>query len=308
MKLSRQKILIILAFFAIYVIWGSTYLLNKIAVAEIPPLLLSSVRFTISGILIFIISKILKLSLAISRKQLLNSIIAGFLFLVYGNGVFVWSLKYVDSGFAALEASTQPLIILILMRILYGKKIQSMSIVGVALGLLGIYLLISQQGISNQEGSAFGIFTIFTCVISWSFGSLFVSKADLPSNFFVNSGYQMVSAGVLLFVFSFLLGEERVSPFNLSGVVQMSMLLLIVFGSIVAFTAFNYLLKVVSAEKVATSSYVNPLIAMLLGWYILDEQITLQSIIAAFILLLGVYFINSKRELKTILKNSKKAT
>ncbi|MDG2194168.1 MAG: EamA family transporter [Polaribacter sp.] len=298
MKSSRQKILIVLAFFAIYVIWGSTYLLNKIAVSEIPPLLLSASRFLISGILIFIIAKTLKLPLTITKKQLLNCTIAGFLFLVYGNGVFVWALKYVDSGFAALEASTQPLIIILLMRVLHGRKIQPMSIIGVALGILGIYLLVSQQDLANQEGSALGIFMIFTCVVSWSFASLFVAKADLPANFFITTGYQMLAAGILLAIFSPVFGESWVTPFQLSPSVQLSMLLLIVFGSIVAFTAFNYLLKVVSTEKVATSAYVNPVIALLLGWYILDEQITLQSIVASAILLTGVYFINSKKDLK----------
>ena len=298
MNLSRQKVLVVLAFFSIYVIWGSTYLLNKIAVSEIPALFLSASRFIIAGILIFIIAKLSKLPLAITKKQLLNCTIAGFLFLVYGNGVFVWALKYVDSGFAALEASTQPLMIIILMRVLHGRKIQLMSIIGVVLGVLGIYLLVSQQDLASQEGSALGVFMIFTCVVSWSFASLFVAKADLPANFFVTTGYQMLAAGILLAIFSILFGEQWISPFELTSSVQLSMLLLIVFGSIVAFTAFNYLLKVVSTEKVATSAYVNPVIALLLGWYILDEHITLQSIIASAILLTGVYFINSKKDLK----------
>ena len=298
MKVTKQQITIVLAFFAIYVIWGSTYLLNKIAVTELPPLFISASRFTISGIIIFAIAKALKLSLAITKKQLLNASIAGFLFLVYGNGVFVWSLKYVDSGFAALEASTQPLVILIMMRIMYGKKIQLMSIIGVLLGILGIYLLVSQQTITSHEGSTLGIIMIFTCIISWSFASLFVAKADLPSNFFVNAGYQMMAAGILLFVFSFLFGEQWSSPLEWTPNVQLSMLLLIVFGSIVAFTSFNYLLKIVSTEKVATSSLVNPVIALLLGWYILDEHISAQSMVASGILLTGVYFINSKKELK----------
>src|SRR5690606_15207011 len=112
MAVTRKTILIILAFFAIYVIWGSTYLLNKIAVTELPPFFLASFRFVTAGIIIFVIAKFLKLKLAITPKQLLNCVVAGFLFLVYGNGVFVWSLKYVDSGFAALEASTQPLFVL----------------------------------------------------------------------------------------------------------------------------------------------------------------------------------------------------
>lgn len=296
MNITRTTILTVLAFFAIYVIWGSTYLLNKIAVTEISPLILSSSRFILAGILIFTIAKFLKLSLSISKRQAVNTAIAGFLFLTYGNGVFVWALKYVDSGFAALEASTQPLIVLLLMRILYGKKISGKSIMGVVMGIAGIYLLVSQQEIRANEDSILGMIMIFTCVISWSSGSLFVAKADLPKNFFINSGYQMIFGGIMLMVFSLLLGEEWISPFALSGKVQISMFLLIVFGSIVAFTSFNYLLKIVSTEKVATSSFVNPVIALLLGWYVLDEQLTAQSIVAAAILLTGVYFINVRKK------------
>ncbi len=298
MSLPRKTILIALAFFAIYVIWGSTYLLNKIAVTEVSPFYLASIRFIIAGIIIFIIAKILGHSLAIKKKQLINCIIAGFLFLAYGNGVFVWALKYVDSGFGALMTSTQPLIILVLMRLLDGKKIKLMSVIGVILGIVGIYLLISQKAIISQEGSTLGIVMIFTCILSWSFASMFVAKANLPSNFFINAGYQMLSGGIMLCIASLLFNETWTSPMQWTSSVQISMILLIIFGSIVAFTAFNYLLKYVSPEKVATSTYVNPVIALILGWYILDEHITLQSIIATAILFTGVYFINTKRIIK----------
>lgn len=298
MSLPRKTMLIILAFFAIYVIWGSTYLLNKIVVTEVAPLYLASIRFTVASILIFIIAKALKLNLAISKRQFLNNIFAGFLFLVYGNGVFVWALKYVDSGFGALEASIQPLMVLALMRMIDGKKIKTSSIIGISLGIIGMYLLVSQKQLTYQENSLIGIIMIFTCVISWSFGSLFVARAELGPSYFVNTGYQMLSSGILLFLISLLLGETWLSPVQWSTSAQLSMGLLIVFGSIVAFTAFNFLLKEVSTEKVSTSAYVNPVIALILGWYVLDEQITMQSIIAAIILLTGVYFINSKRTIK----------
>lgn len=298
MAIPRKTILIILAFFAIYVIWGSTYLLNKIAVGELPPFFLASFRFIIAGIIIFTIAKFMKLKLAITRKQLLNCVVAGFLFLVYGNGVFVWSLKYVDSGFAALEASTQPLFVLLLMRLIDNKRMKASSIIGIALGIIGMYILVSQQELITEEGSLLGMFMILTCVLSWSYGSVFVSKADLPSNYFVSTAYQMISAGILLALTSLVNGETWISPLNWSVPVKWSMLLLSVFGSVVAFTAFNYLLKIVSPEKVSTSAYVNPVIAILLGWYILDEAISLQTIIAACILLTGVYFITTKRKIK----------
>jgi len=294
---SSNSALVILAFFAIYVIWGSTYLLNKIAVMELPPFMLASCRFTTAGLLIFALARSMGISLKITKRQLWNTIIAGILFLSFGNGVVVWALRYVDSGFAALEISAQPLIILLLMRFLQGKKIQPMSLVGVALGIIGIYLLVSQKQIIAQENSIVGMIMIFFCMLSWAYSSLFVSKADLPTNYFVNTGYQMFTAGIILALMSLGFGEEWISPLDWSGKVQLSMVLLIVFGSIVAFTSFNYLLKAVSPEKVATSTYVNPIVALLLGWYFLDEQITLQSVMAAAILLTGVYFINTKKTL-----------
>ncbi len=293
--MNKSKLLIIVSFFSIYIIWGSTYVLNKISVSEIPPLLLASIRFGVAGILIMIIAKLLKQSLKITKKQFINTLIAGFLFLVYGNGVFVWALKYVDTGFAALLASTQPLFVLFLLRLIDGKRMQRKSIIGVVLGIIGMYLLVSQKEIATSEGMVLGIFMILTCVLSWSYGSVFVSKANLPKNFFVSTGYQMITGSFLLFFWSLIFKEDMTTLFNISYKVKVSMVLLVLFGSIVAFTAFNYLLKVISPEKVATSAYVNPIIALLLGWYFLDEQLTNQSIIASIVLLTGVYFITSRK-------------
>lgn len=172
-----------------------------------------------------------------------------------------------------------------------------MSVLGVILGVIGIYLLVSQKQIVSQEGSLIGMIMIFFCMVSWASGSLFVGNADLPSNYFVNTGYQMLAGGFMLLLGSLIFGEPWSTPNMWSIRVQWSMILLIIFGSIVAFTSFNYLLKNVSPEKVATSTYVNPIIALLLGWYFLNEVITTQSIIAAIILLTGVYFINTKKKL-----------
>ena len=297
MSKHPNTVLVLLAFFSIYVIWGSTYLLNKIAVTELPPFKLASIRFVTAGLLIFGIAKLLGKKITITAKQFKNTIIAGFLFLTFGNGVVVWALKYVDSGFAALEISAQPLVVLILMRIIDGKEIKTMSFIGVILGIIGIYLLVSQKELITQEGTIAGIIMIFVCMISWAYGSIFVAKADLPSNYFVNTGYQMLTGGIMLAITSFSFNEDWTNPTEWSSKVQLSMVLLVVFGSIVAFTAFNYLLKVVSPEKVATSTYVNPIIALLLGAYFLNEKITTQSIIAAIILLTGVYFINTSKKL-----------
>ena len=298
MSVSRKTVLIILAFFAVYVIWGATYMLNKIAVSQLAPFFLASLRFLVASVIIFIIAKSLGISLSITKKQLINASIAGLLFLTLGNGLAVVALKYIDSGFAALEISSQPLVVLIMMRILFGKKIKTMSFIGVILGFIGIFLLVSQKEIISKDGQVLGMTLIFMCMLCWAYASIFVGKADLPSNHFVNTGYQMLTGGIMLGIVSVCLNEPWLSPNVWHTDVQWSMLGLILFGSIIAFTAFNYLLQEVSPEKVATSTYVNPIIAIILGWWILDEQITFQSIIAAAILLTGVYFINTKRTLK----------
>ena len=158
-----------------------------------------------------------------------------------------------------------------------------------------MYLLVSEKGVSAKEGSLLAILIMFSCVLSWSYGSLFVSKADLPKNFFVSTGYQMIITIILLLTISFGLQETWVSPINWSFNAQLSIVGLILFGGIVAFTSFNFLLKNVSPEKVATSAYVNPVVAMILGWYVLDEKLSTQSIIASVILLTGLYFITSRK-------------
>lgn len=295
MENRSQTLLILASFFAIYVIWGSTYLLNKVAVAELPPFMLAGLRFTVASILIFIIAAFMKKDLRITPRQFLNTVIAGFLFLSFGNGVVVWALKYVDSNFAALEISAQPLIVLLMMWGFRGQRIKAMSMIGIVLGIIGIYLLVNQDAVIKDTNAWIGVGLIFAAMLSWGYGSLFVGTADLPRSPFVNTGYQMASGGLMMLAVSPMLGETWSNPMDWQPQTHWSMLLLILFGSIVAFTAFNYLLKVVSPEKVATNTYVNPIVAMVLGWSLLDEAISTQSVIAAVILLTGVFFINSKK-------------
>ena len=262
---------------------------------ELPPFMLAGIRFTIAGCIMLTLAKLFGKSIAISKRQINNSIIAGFLFLAIENGVVVWALTYVDTGFAALLIASQPLIVLLLLRIVEKKPVKKLSWIGVAIGLLGMTLLVSQQQIRQDASSLIGIFMIIGCVITWGYASIFVGKADLPKNYLVNSGYQMVFGGCASVIMSFIKREQWINPKLWSLEVVWSMLGLIVFGSLVAFTSFNYLLKTVSPEKVATSTYINPIVALILGAVVLDEIVTVQSIVAALILLTGVYFINMRR-------------
>ncbi len=295
--MKNSKLLIILAFIAIYVIWGSTYLFNKIAVSELPPFFIASIRFFVAGCLMILLAKIFKQDLRISKKQFTNSMIASFFFLIYGNGVFVWALKYIDSGFGALISASQPIFVLLLMRLIDRKPMKRKSIIGISLGMFGMYLLVSQQELTTSENSLLGIFMMLTCVLSWSYGSVFVSKAQLPKSFMVSTGFQMLIAGAVLCFVSLSFQEEWISPFDWSPKVLGSLSFLIIFGGFFAFTSFNYLLKNVDTEKVSTSAYVNPVIALLLGWFFLDETLTIQSIIASIILLTGVYFTTTVKKI-----------
>jgi len=292
--------LVIGAFIAIYIIWGSTYLFNKILISELPPYLLAGVRFVIAGLIIFLIAALRGKLVAVSRKQLINSVIAGFLFLTAGNGCAVWALKFIDSSLEALLISAQPLVLIIMLYFLEGKPLQIKSLLGVALGILGIYLLVSQGEVNTGPDKWWGIGAVFVALVCWAYGSIFVSKADFPKNSFLKSGYQMIFGGGMMLIISFLIGEPTDGLFTMSSKAIYSMIYLIIFGSIIAFTAFNFLLLSVSPEKVATSTYINPIVAMILGSWILNEVITNQAILAAGILLTGVYFINSTKDEKKI--------
>ena len=292
----------VLAFLSIYLIWGSTYLLNKIAVGQLEPFMLAGVRFLAASFLMFLIVKVSRKSFLVTLIQLKNAAIAGFLFLAIGNGVVVWALSYVDSGLAALTIASQPLIVLLLLWILEKKRIKLFSWVGVFVGLLGMYLLISQNQITSSPESLKGIMMIIGCVITWGYASIFVGKAELPKNYLVNSAYQMFFGSLWLILMSMIKQEHWINPNQWEINVKWSMLGLIIFGSIVAFTSFNYLLRTVSPEKVATSTYINPIVAMILGYLVLKETISTQSVVAAVVLLTGVYFINMKRDPRIYLR------
>ncbi len=297
--MKNEKLLIVLAFIAVYIIWGSSYLFNKILVQELPPFELAGIRFLVAGILIFLFALIRKMPLSITKKQFQNVIIAGFLFLVMGNGILVWGLKYLDSGFTALIIAGQPLNILLMLWIWKGQKIKGKSLVGVFLGLLGIYLLMSGQELGSNF-SWTGVILVLVSMMCWGIASLFVTVADLPKNQFINSAYQMVTGGISMIALSPIVGEKWVDPLSLSVKGYISWAFLIIFASIIAFSSFNYLLKKVSAEKVATSAYVNPLVAIFLGYIVLDERLNFLTIIASLILLVGVYFVNSTKEEKSL--------
>lgn len=304
-QINKSLVLIISAFFAIYVIWGSTYLFTAFAMDELPPFYTAGSRYFMAGVLLLFITFLLGKLQSISRVQWKNSIFAGILMLGLGGGCVFWSLQYVDTGFTALVISGQPLLILFLMWALDGKKPTNQAYLGIVLGIIGIYLLISQKTLITGPDQWKGVVAIFISMISWGYGSLFIAKADLPKPQLANSSIQMImGGGALLIVSAFVEQPFDINIFQLSTTTYSAMLYLIFFGSIIAFSAFNYLLTKVSPEKVATSTYVNPVVALFLGWFFRNELITNQSILAACIMLTGVFFINTKPEFTQKIKGN----
>ncbi|MEM1119363.1 MAG: EamA family transporter [Bacteroidota bacterium] len=294
---DNSLLLVILAFAAVYIIWGSTYLFIAFTVEEVPPFLLSAIRFCLASSLLFGLTAVLKKYQKITKKQILNAAFAGFLFLGCGTGGVAWALQFVDSGFTALVISGQPLLVVLMMWAIDNKRPALQSFGGIFLGMIGMYLLVSQKELVAKPEQWKGILTIFCCMLAWGFGSIFVTKADLPKPQMANNAVQMMAGGISLFCFSLFL--ENPLTFDYQAVplyTWLALSYLIVFGAVVAFSAFNYLLTKVSPEKVATSTYVNPIIALALGWYFRDELVTSQSILAVVVMFTGVFFINSTPE------------
>lgn len=288
--------LIIISFAIIYIVWGSTYLFSSYALDQIPAFKLCSIRYLVSGLITFCIMLFFFRPEIPSRAELINASIAGFVFLGLGTGGAIWALNYLDSGMTALIISAEPLIIVLMMWVANQRKPANQAFIGIALSMLGMYLLVSQKELVSSPEQWRGVLVIFLSMLAWGGGSIFVSKAKLPDSQWLNSAIQMTVGGLATLVISLILREESFSWSVLTTKTLGSLAFLIVFGSILAFTAFNFLLRNVSTEKVATNTYVNPIIALYLGYQFNDEVISLVSMLAALIMLAGVFIINSNKK------------
>jgi len=289
----QERLLMVLAFAAIYIVWGTTYLAVSKAVATIPPFLMAGIRFLLAGGALYAFTLLVKKSARPSWRQMANASITGVLLLSVGVGGVAWGLQYVDSGVTALLISGQPLLTTLLVWIILKRRPVFSSYLGILLGMVGMAVLVGQEQLISEQTSLMGIAAIFFSMLCWGIGSVYVNKLDMPKMQMQSAAIQMLVAGVTLVFFAGSMGEWQ--AFSLAAVTATSwwsLLYLIVFGSLIGFSAFNYLLKRVSPEKVSTSTYVNPVVALLLGWWLNAELITQQSLWAAAIMLTGVLFIN----------------
>ena len=298
MKNSKTN-LIILCFAIIYIVWGSTYLFATFAIEQIPAFRLCGYRYIIASIITLVITLIFfKPTEWPNKQEVVNACIGGFIFMGLGTGGAIWSLNYLDSGLTALIISGEPLVILLMMWMANRVRPANNSFMGVALGIIGMTLLISQNSLVSGPNAWKGVGVIFLSMLAWGFGSVYVSKVQLPQSDWINSAIQMFIGGLSTMIISLLIGESGASISDYTQLTYISLAFLIVFGSVMAFTAFNYLLRNVSTEKVVTNTYINPIVAMILGYLYNNEQITGQSILAACFMLSGVFIINTTKSQK----------
>ncbi|RME95509.1 MAG: EamA family transporter [Bacteroidetes bacterium] len=287
--------LVILAFAAVYLIWGSTYFFNYQAIQAIPPFLMSGTRFLTAGLLLYGLG-VWRGAPSPTWEEWRNTALMGFLFLTVGTGAVVWALHYIDTGMAALLVAADPLLIMLLLWLFFRQSPGWRGVLGGVIGIVGTILLVGQPQLKDRPGATLGLLAMIVALISWAVASIYVSRIPQPQSRWRRSAMQMLGGGGGLLLLSLLSGEA--ASFRLAKLDWMSVgswLYLIFFGSIIAFSSFNFLLSQVSPEKVATSTYVNPIVALFLGWAFNDEVITTQSLLAGAVLLTGVFFINSNK-------------
>jgi drug/metabolite transporter (DMT)-like permease len=291
---SRQSKLKLLAAFAcIYVIWGSTYLAIRFAIETIPPLLMASVRFVIAGAVLYCWARI-RGAQKPTLTQWRSAGIIGALLLLIGNGGVTLAEQRIPSSIAALIIATVPLWIVLQDWIWHGGARPNRRVVlGLALGLLGVLLLVGPGRVVGESAiDLLGVGILMISTTSWAAGSLFSRKADLPKSPLLATAMEMLAGGVLLLAAGVVTGEP--ARLNLDALSLRSVLALgylTVFGSLVAFTAYVWLLRVVAPARIATYAFVNPVIAIVLGWWLAGEAFTLHTLVAASVIIIAVVLI-----------------
>lgn len=288
---------ILFAFAAVYFVWGSTYLAMRVGVRTIPPFLLGAARFFLAGALLWGFAAAQGLTRH-AQGHWRRSAIAGALLLVGGNGGVVWSVQYIPSGLAALVVGAVPLWIVAIEWAQGARKPTLRVSLGLVAGLAGMAVLLlpdvlaSLRHRGDEQHHALGIIVVLLASLSWSFGSLYTRKIRIPEAPSLAPAMQTLVGGFLLLVLSGVTGEWQGFSFarvGTSGV--LSVAYLVVFGSLLAYSAYIWLLQVVAPARVSTYAFVNPVVAVLLGCLILNEPLNPRMLVSAAIVIAGVALI-----------------
>ena len=265
-----------LAFFAIYVVWGSTYLAIRYAVETIPPLIVAGLRHIIAGV--FLLSWAYARGYRPTWREWRASVVLGFLYFVLGHGSLHWAETVVPSGWAALLIASEPIWIAVMAALVtHGERLTGKTVMGLLLGIAGVGLLVGEVTLAGQHTMVIGSLAILLGTLAWSAGVMYSLKAPLPRNALARAGMPEIVGSLILLSLAGVTGEY--SKFHLATVTPrswLSLLYLITFGSIITFTAYTWLLDHVSPTLVSTHTYVNPVIAVFMGWLWAGEVINVQ--------------------------------
>jgi drug/metabolite transporter (DMT)-like permease len=284
--------MLVAAFAAVYIIWGSTYLAIRFAIETLPPFLMAGVRFLIAGGILYLWVRWRGIARP-ERRHWLGATVVGGLLLLGGNGGVVWAEQTVPSGLAALMVATVPLwMVIIDWWRPGGTQPARIVLLGVVIGLVGMVLLVDLEETRSDAVHGVGALVLILASLSWATGSLYSRRANLPRSPFLATAMEMIMGGALLTSAGLVTGElGSFDPARVSARSVVAVLYLIVFGSIIAFTAYIWLLRVVPAAKAGT----NPVVAVALGWALAGEEVTWRTVIAAAIIILAVVLITSHR-------------
>src|SRR5579863_153254 len=295
---------VVLAYLIVYIVWGSTYFFISRALHGFPPFMLGAIRFIIAGLLMMIWA-IWKKENLLNWPSIRLAAVSGFLVLFIGNGIVIFVEQYVGSAWVAIIISAAPLWYVVYDKPHWRENFSSRTILtGLFLGLIGIFLLFlpnisSSYNIGRNPYERFALFALIVGSMSWVVGSLFAKykKTDAPAT--VNTSWQMLFAGIYFLAGAFISGEFK--TFQLSAVpagAWYSISYLIIFGSILAYSCFVWLMEVRSPAQVSTYAYVNPVVAVLLGVFIASERVNSLQIAGLIVILLSVLMINLNKYIK----------
>ena len=297
---SRQRL--VLAFAAVYLIWGSTYLGIKIAIETIPPFFMAGMRFTVAGSLLYF-WMVWRGAAPPTRPQWRSASIIGALLFLGGNGALTWAELRVDSGLASLLVSTIPLWMVLITHAQHKAKHESARlggqvIAGLALGLIGIGLLVGPSDLFGHGGvDHLGAVVLLCGSLAWTLGSLYYPKSNLPKSTMLAASMEMICGGVLLILLGLATRETAALDFSaISTHSVLGFLYLISFGSLLGFTSYNWLLSHATPARVSTYAYVNPVVAVFLGWAIADEVVSARTLTAAALVVAAVALIITHRD------------
>ena len=287
---------VILGFAAVYIIWGSTYLGIAYAIDSMPPFLMTALRFICAGLILLAIAKVKGVKVP-PKKEVINASLSGILLLIGGNMSVVWAEQYIPSSIAAIVIASLPIWLVVLDRQQW-KKITTdpLLVLGLIIGFVGVAFLIGFDGGLKADTSGIvviGFIVLISAPIFWSGGTIFMRMVKHPENSYAKITIQMLASGIVAMIVSLVIGEgSDFQPAEVTLTSWLALAYLVIFGTIIAFSAYIWLIQVRPATQVGTYAYVNPIVATLLGWSMRDEPITTQTVIALFIILLGVFMVN----------------